>query len=96
MLNQKATLWQSGTAIDLNTLKDPTSGVGWTLLEAQAISDDGNYITGIGKLVGNGIVNGERHAFLLKKLITEWPSIFRPGRLMRFKPQVELLSSYAY
>ena len=71
VLNQKATLWQSGTAIDLNTLKDPTSGVGWTLLEAQAISDDGNYITGIGKLVGNGIVNGERHAFLLKKLSTD-------------------------
>ena len=71
LLNQKATLWQSGSAIDLNTLKDPTSGVGWTLLEAQAISDDGNYITGIGKLVGNGIVNGERHAFLLKKLITD-------------------------
>ena len=61
---QKAFLWQSGLGLqDLNTLIDPASG--WTLMEAQAISDDGTYITGV------GMVNGERHAFLLKSLITD-------------------------
>jgi len=61
---QKAFLWQSGLGLqDLNTLIDPASG--WTLMEAQAISEDGTYITGV------GMVNGERHAFLLKSLITD-------------------------
>ena len=61
---QKAFLWQSGLGLqDLNTLIDPASG--WTLMEAQAISEDGSYITGV------GMVNGERHAFLLKSLITD-------------------------
>ena len=60
---EKAFLWQSGIGIqDLNTLIDPASG--WTLLEAHAISEDGASITGIGNF------NGERHAFLLKKLAT--------------------------
>ena len=61
---QKAFLWQSGLGLqDLNTLIDPASG--WTLMEAQAISEDGTYITGV------GMINGERHAFLLKSLITD-------------------------
>ena len=61
---QKAFLWQSGLGLqDLNTLIDPASG--WTLMEAQAISEDGTYITGV------GMVNGERHAFLLKSLVTD-------------------------
>jgi probable HAF family extracellular repeat protein len=61
---QKAFLWQSGLGLqDLNTLIDPASG--WTLMEAQAISEDGTYITGA------GMVNGERHAFLLKSLIID-------------------------
>jgi probable HAF family extracellular repeat protein len=61
---QKAFLWQSGLGLqDLNALIDPASG--WTLLEAQAISEDGTYITGV------GIVKGARHAFLLKSLITD-------------------------
>ncbi len=66
---QKAFLWQSGSGLkDLNTLIDPLSG--WTLLEAQAISDDGRYITGVGIFTGAGIA-GERHAFLLKKLVSD-------------------------
>ncbi|WP_262964892.1 HYR domain-containing protein [Methylobacter psychrophilus] len=61
---QKAFLWQSGLGLqDLNTLIDPASG--WTLMEAQAISEDSRYITGV------GMVNGERHAFLLKSQITD-------------------------
>ena len=44
---QKAFLWQAGIGLqDLNTLIDPASG--WTLLEADAISEDGTHITGIG------------------------------------------------
>ncbi len=61
---QKAFLWQSGLGLqDLNTLIDPASG--WTLMEAQAISEDSRYITGV------GMVNGERHAFLLKSQTTD-------------------------
>ncbi|MGJ0483564.1 MAG: HYR domain-containing protein [Methylomicrobium sp.] len=61
---EKAFLWQNGIGIqDLNTLIDPASG--WTLLEAHAISEDGTYITGIGTF------NGERHAFLLKRQVSD-------------------------
>ena len=62
-LKQVAFLWQSGIGMqDLNTLIDPVSG--WALLEAHAISDKG-HITGI------GLRNGEKHAFLLTKLVTD-------------------------
>ncbi|MFZ2407422.1 MAG: HYR domain-containing protein, partial [Methylobacter sp.] len=61
---QKAFLWQLGIGLqDLNALIDPASG--WTLLEAHAISDDGTYITGIGTF------SGQRHAFLLKRQVTD-------------------------
>lgn len=61
---QKAFLWQNGSGLqDLNTLIDPASG--WNLIEARGISEDGAYITGIGKL------NGEYRAFLLTRLITD-------------------------
>lgn len=57
---QTAFLWQSGIGMqDLNELIDPASG--WRLLEAHAINDNG-HITGI------GVLNGERHGFLLTKL----------------------------
>ena len=76
--NRKAFLWQSGLGLqDLNTLMDPVTGAGWTLLDAQAISDDGRYITGVGILTTVDVVTGavlgkgDRHAFLLKKLITD-------------------------
>jgi probable HAF family extracellular repeat protein len=62
---QKAFLWQSGVGIqDLNTLIDPASG--WTLLEANAISEDGAYIAGIGSTA-----DGVLHAVLLKRLIVD-------------------------
>lgn len=60
---QAAFLWQSGTGMqDLNTLIDPLSG--WALLEAHAINDKGN-------IAGIGLRNGEKHAFLLTKLVTD-------------------------
>ncbi|MGR8931791.1 MAG: HYR domain-containing protein [Gammaproteobacteria bacterium] len=56
---QVAFLWQNGVGMqDLNTLIDPASG--WTLLEAHAINDKGN-------IAGIGLLNGEKHAFLLTK-----------------------------
>jgi probable HAF family extracellular repeat protein len=76
--DRKAFLWQSGLGLqDLNTLMEPVTGAGWTLLDAQAISDDGRYITGVGILTTVDVVTGavlgkgDRHAFLLKKLITD-------------------------
>lgn len=60
---QVAFLWQGGIGMqDLNALIDPASG--WALLEAHAISDKG-HITGI------GLLNGEKHAFLLTKLTSD-------------------------
>ncbi len=68
---QKAFLWQSATGLqDLNTLIDPASG--WTLLEAHGISEDGTHITGI------GILNGERHAFLLTAAAVTPPVVVDP------------------
>jgi probable HAF family extracellular repeat protein len=50
-----ATLWSNGVAIDLNDLIDNTD---WFLKGAASINDKG-------QIVGNGIINGEQHAFLL-------------------------------
>lgn len=62
--DQKAFIWDSTLGLqDLNSLIDTATG--WTLLEATAISDDGNYITGVGQ------INGQRHAFLLKTIIAD-------------------------
>lgn len=58
--NNRAFLWTSQAGIqDLNSLLDQ-SGVGWTLISANAIND-------AGQIVGYGIHNGENHAFLLGK-----------------------------
>jgi probable HAF family extracellular repeat protein len=53
-----ATLWIDGSAIDLNSLLDP-SGLGWSLSSANGIND-------LGQIVGVGTnPAGETHAFLL-------------------------------
>ncbi len=63
-ISQKAFLWQAANGMqDLNTLIDPA--LGWTLIEARGISDDGQYITGVGKF------NNEYKAFLLSRLILD-------------------------
>lgn len=64
---QKAFLWQTGSVgvKDLNSLLEPITGAGWTLLEATSISEDGNYIAGVGQF------NGQRHAFLLKTFVPD-------------------------
>jgi uncharacterized repeat protein (TIGR02543 family) len=51
----------SSTMTDLNDLIDPLSG--WMLYEATGIND-------AGQIVGNGVINGQAHAFLLTPRIT--------------------------
>ena len=46
------------TMQDLNSLLAPSSGPGWELDSANAIND-------AGQIVGEGLVNGQDHAFLL-------------------------------
>jgi len=53
---QHAFLYTDGRMLDLNTLIDPDSG--WILLEATGIND-------AGQIVGNGLFDGQYHAFLL-------------------------------
>lgn len=52
----RAYLWENGQMIDLNTLIDGNSG--WNLFSAYSIND-------LGQIVGEGIINGQTHAFLL-------------------------------
>ncbi len=70
-LTQAAFVWRnSATGLqDLNNLieRPAAPAVGWTLLEASSINNNGD-ITGIGFL---GAYSGEKHAFLLTKLITD-------------------------
>jgi uncharacterized membrane protein len=54
--NNLAVSWLNGQITDLNTKIDPTGG--WTLTEATAVNDRG-------QIIGNGIHNGNRRAFLL-------------------------------
>ena len=49
------------TTTDLNTLISPTSG--WTLQVAEGISNNGNYICGV------GTIDGQTHGFLLETAI---------------------------
>ncbi len=59
--NTHAFLYTSGGGmVDLNTLIDPLSG--WELLDASDIND-------AGQITGQGIINGEYHAYLLTPAI---------------------------
>jgi probable HAF family extracellular repeat protein len=53
---QRAFLYSTGVMIDLNSLLPPDSG--WQLLGATGINDSG-------QIVGNGVINGQTHGFLL-------------------------------
>jgi probable HAF family extracellular repeat protein len=55
--NSHAFLWSKGTLHDLNNLLDK-SGDPWTLISAEDIN-------GRGQIVGTGLINGQRHGFLL-------------------------------
>jgi probable HAF family extracellular repeat protein len=58
-----AFITRDNTLVDLNSQLDST-GTGWTLIEARAISDTG-HITGIGRR------NGALHAFLLSPILPQ-------------------------
>jgi probable HAF family extracellular repeat protein len=51
-----AVLWKNGAIVDLNTLIDPN--LGWLLTFANGINT-------FGQIVGQGVIGGQRHAFLL-------------------------------
>jgi probable HAF family extracellular repeat protein len=51
-----AFLYSNGQMTDLNTLIDPSSG--WTLIDGFGIND-------LGQITGDGIINGQQHAFLM-------------------------------
>ena len=55
--SDRACVWQYGKMFDLNDLIPSSSG--WELTRARDINNSG-------QLVGNGIINGETHAFLAK------------------------------
>lgn len=57
-----AFLYSKGSLLDLNSLLDPVSGKGWTLLEGRDIND-------LGQIVGTGVdAFGRQAAFLLTPL----------------------------
>ena len=59
---QVATIWQNGTAIDLNSYLP--AGSGWVLQQATGIND-------AGQIIGLGTYNGQTTAFLLTNEIPE-------------------------
>lgn len=59
-----AFLWENGELKDLNTLLP--SGSGWTLEKANAIND-------FGWIVGQGYIQNQAHAFLMKPNVVPEP-----------------------
>lgn len=68
-LEPRAVLWENDVMTDLNSLIPANSG--WFLLEASSINK-------LGQIVGNGTINGQRHAFLLTP-ISQAPSVPEPA-----------------
>lgn len=62
-----AFIWENGTMTNLNDLIDPDSD--WVLESAEDINDSG-------QIVGYGMLNGERSAFLLTPEETPWTVMF--------------------
>ena len=69
-LGGTAYYWKDGQRIDLNQTIPPDSG--WELREARDISDSG-------KICGNGLIDGEIHAFLLTPADATKPDIKANG-----------------
>ncbi len=65
-----AYLWRNGQRIDLN--ETISSEAGWKLREARDISDSG-------QICGNGLINGEIHAFMLSPILAVQPDIKANG-----------------
>lgn len=54
----RAILWSNGTAYDLQSLLDLSTGAGWSIVSISAINNRG-------QIVGGGFYNGQVHAILL-------------------------------
>jgi hypothetical protein len=61
---------------DLNTLLDPKSGAGWTLRF-------GNFIDDAGRIAGDGIIDGQVHAFVLTPVSSDRRAFGSPHRCWR-------------
>lgn len=65
-----AFLWEDGVMMDLNNLV--VDGSGWVLSRATAINENG-------QIVGEGLLNGETHAFVLNPVSSEPEPIPEPS-----------------
>jgi probable HAF family extracellular repeat protein len=74
--NTQAFLYMNGMMIDLNSLIP--SGSGWQLLEAYGVNN-------AGQIVGEGLFNGQYHAFLLDPALVQGTLAFTP--LSAFVPE---------
>jgi probable HAF family extracellular repeat protein len=70
MGNPSTFLWQNGKMTDLNDLLEGDSP--WQLLFAQSINDSG-------EISGQGVINGELHAFLARPVHCGAASLANPG-----------------
>lgn len=55
---EKLVLWRDGGVFELQSVLDPETGAGWTLLNANGINN-------LGQIVGLGVHNGQNRAYLL-------------------------------
>jgi probable HAF family extracellular repeat protein len=80
-----AFLYSDGVLVDLNTLISPDSG--WRLLGATGINDNG-------QIVGNGVINGQTHGFLLTPQAPA--SVPEPGTLALLVTALSGLLAYGW
>jgi probable HAF family extracellular repeat protein len=76
--NPDAFVYLNGMMIDLNSLIP--AGSGWQLLEAYGIND-------AGQIVGEGLLNGQYHAFLLDPSLANTAFAFAPESLVESVPE---------
>jgi probable HAF family extracellular repeat protein len=82
--DQRAFLYSDGVMVDLNGLLPP--GSGWELLEATGINESG-------QIVGNGVINGQTHGFILTPQATQ--SVPEPGTLALLATALGVLLAYS-
>jgi probable HAF family extracellular repeat protein len=83
--NPHAFLYLNGMMIDLNSLIP--SGSGWQLLEAYGINDTG-------QIVGEGLLNGQSHAFLLDPVLVHNALAFTFGTVTVPEPGTAWLAAF--
>lgn len=83
--NPHAFLYLNGIMIDLNSLIP--SGTGWQLLEAYGINDTG-------QIVGEGLLNGQSHAFLLDPVLVHNALAFTFGTVTVPEPGTAWLAAF--